>query len=85
MEKLEHLKRDLSAVIDFLLERTSTFGVSEWFSLKLFLLSMGTLIGSSFSKFFKKLKPLLTIVMLISGIFTFIRVFAPVFDNIKEK
>lgn len=84
MERLEHLKRDLSAVVDFLLERASTFEVSEWVALKVFLLSFGTLIGASFSNFFKKLRPLLTVIMLISGIFTFVRVFSPVFDKFKE-
>lgn len=81
MEMWEHIKRDTEAVVCFLLRRAGSFGVREWTALKLFLLSAGVLMGLRFAKFFRGLKPILTVVMLISGIFTFAKVFAPAFER----
>ena len=88
MEKYEEFARDvlrdIECVKNFLLDRASVFGVSEWVAVKACLLSLGVLLGCSFSKFFKKLKPLMAVVMVLSGAFAFVRIFAPVFDDLRK-
>ena len=85
MERLENMIRDFVCVKDFLLERGSCLEVSDWVAIKTCLLSLGILLGSGFSNFFKKLRPLLTVVTFITGAFAALRIFAPVFDNLKDE
>ena len=84
MEQLQAFARDINCVKNFLLARASVFGVKEWVAIKACLLSMGVLLGCSFTSFFKKLKPLMSVIMVISGVFAFIKIFAPVFDDYRK-
>lgn len=70
---------------DYAMERMGDFNVLDWAMFKSCLVSFGILVGSCFSGFFKKLKPILTMVFIFTWIFTMIKLFAPLFYEYVEK
>ena len=66
---------------EFLLEETRNFGLLDWGMLKGCLISLGVLIGCSFSSFFKKIKPLVWIVFAVTYLYTIWRIFSPLYEE----
>ncbi|MEG1774259.1 MAG: hypothetical protein RR320_05340 [Oscillospiraceae bacterium] len=62
-------------MIDYMLARSRNFGLADWAMFKLCLVSFGVLIGSTFSNFFKKLRPLMTVLFCAGWVYMVWRVF----------
>lgn len=70
---------------DFAFERVKTFNILDWAMLKSCLVSLGILAATDFNKLFKKIKPLITLIFLISWFYTFIKIFTPLFKCDEKK
>lgn len=75
MKNLECAKTSLYRMIYFLMKRAETFEVEDFAALKICLVSFGLLLGSTFSKFFKRLSPLIKVVFVLSYVFLIWRIF----------
>ncbi len=75
MKNLECAKTSLYRMIYFMMKRAKTFEMEDFAALKLCLVSLGLLLGSTFSNFFKKLSPLIKAVFIISYAFLIWRIF----------
>ena len=56
----------MKEIINWLMAKAKRFTVLDWAVLKVLLLSLGTMIGAYFSNFFKKLAPLMWIIVALS-------------------
>ena len=56
--------------INYMIKRTSDFSLLDWAIFKAGLISLGVLIGSLFSKFLRKLAPLVFFVFLATAVYT---------------
>lgn len=65
----------VNELIDFTLKRAAHFGILDWAAFKTCLFTCGVLIGAMFSKLFKKLAPLMTIVFIASWAYLVWRIF----------
>ena len=64
--KLSNLCDDTINICYGVIEEVSTFNIFEWEMLEIALLSMGALIGSTFSPFFKKIRPLMIVLTAVT-------------------
>lgn len=70
-----------SEFIDFLMARARRFSVLDWGMLKLCLVSFGAILGSTFTGFFRRLRPLLMLAFLGAWVYTMWRIFFPCEDE----
>ena len=70
-----NLSISLCGISDLLLARSRRFTLFDWAILKTCLISFGLLLGAAFSRFFKKLVPVLAIVFLASWAYALWRLF----------
>lgn len=75
MEKLQCAKTNLYQMMYFMMKRAKTFEIEDFAALKVCLFSFGLLLGSSFSKFFKRLSPLIKAMFVLSYVFLIWRIF----------
>lgn len=65
----------LNKLVGFMLKSVAHFDIFDWAILKTCLVSFGILIGSMFAKIFKKLAPLMAIIVLASWAYIAWRIF----------
>lgn len=74
-------KEYLCAVVSYLMTRARAFTVFDFGALKLALLSLGVLIGSHFSSFFKRHRAFVLITFAVSYLFLIWRIFVQDMDE----
>ena len=72
-------------MIEYVMGRVQFLTIVDWTMLKSCLVSFGILLGSSFSGFFKKIKPIIAFIALFTWMYTIIRIFFPIIKDLIHK
>ncbi len=81
--RVDMCKSVLCDLTQYVLERARTFTAKDYTIMKATLISLGIILGATFSKFFRKLLPLFVIVFIVSYVYTMMRLFSSDDDGVS--
>ncbi len=86
MNKTIHdCKNTVSALTDHILDKAKTFTIADYAILEFTLISFGVLIGTAFTKYFKKSVSLLAAIFALGYLYLMLRLFLSGDDEDEEE